>query len=247
MQLSKNYTVRCGNWEAPALSRKQILYAAKDAIVSLEIFYALVLLRRVRRKQNVDALNGLFESEVDFHKILQGFKDSSSACFYYSHMKDSLTDLDAILPIETTRTSPSKALTELAYSLCQGIVDIKHKPKLIMNQGVQQKAASRGLSTKTGLDKTAKRYKHQCRDKPLYENCFLIGPQKQVLATVNRTKAEWYLHKNIGESEYNLSCFVCLFVLLMIQKIMLLSVKKLSIQCLIFYLVYLKLLCSIGF
>ena len=199
MQLSKNYTVRCGNWEAPSLSRKQILYAAKDAIVSLEIFYALVLLRRVRRKQSVDILEGLFESEVDFHKILQGFQESSSACFYYSHMKDSLTDLDAILPTETTRTFPSKALTELAYSLCQGIVDIKHKPKLIMNHTVNQKASSRALSTKTCLDKTTKRYKHQCRERPLYENCFLIGPEKEVLATVNRTKAEWYLHKNIGE------------------------------------------------
>ena len=209
MQLSKNYTVRCGNWEAPALSRKQILYAAKDAIVSLEIFYALVLLRRVRRKQSANSLDGLFESEIDFHKILQGFQDSSSACFYYSHMKDSLTDLDAILPTETTRTFPTKTLTELAYSLCQGIVDIKHKPKLIMNQSINQKSASRGFSTKSGLDKsgldkTAKRYKHQCREKPLYENCFLIGPEKQVLATVNRTKAEWYLHKKIGRFEVHL-------------------------------------------
>jgi len=204
MQLSKNYTVRCGNWEAQSLSRKQIMYAAKDAIVSLEIFYALVLLRRVRRRQGRDVLDGMFESSVDFHKMLQGFQESSSSCFYYSHSKDTLNDVDAILPTDTLRTSPSQSLTELSYSLCQGIVDIKHKPKLVMNHNVQ-KTASRAYSTTkqttTQLDKTSKRYNHQCRDRPLYENCFLIGPDKQILATVNRTKAEWYLHKNIGVVE----------------------------------------------
>ena len=68
------------------------------------------------------------------------------------------------------------------------------------HSNTSQKTASRALSTKSSTNiKTAKRYKHQCRDRPLYENCFLIGPEKQVLATVNRTKAEWYLHKNIGK------------------------------------------------
>ena len=44
-----------------------------------------------------------------------------------------------------------------------------------------------------------KEFRHQCRDKPLYENCFLLGPDGQVLATVNRTKASWYIHKGLGE------------------------------------------------
>lgn len=191
--------MRCGNWEAATLSRKQILYAAKDAIVSLEIFYALILLRKLRRKQSVDALDNSFESEVDFLKILHQFQQEPlSACFYYSHTKDSLNDLDVILPTQSLRTVPSKSLTELAYSLCQGIVDIKHKPKIVMDSAVNRKASSRAFSTKSSVYKTLKPYKHQCREKPLYENCFLLGPDKQVLATVNRTKAEWYLHKNIG-------------------------------------------------
>ena len=200
LPLSKNYAVRCGNWEAATLSRKQILYAAKDAIVSLEIFYALILLRKVRRKQSVDALDNSFESEVDFLKVLHQIQqDPSSACFYYSHVKDSLNDLDAILTTDTIRTFASKALTELAYSLCQGIVDIKHKPKIVMDSAINRKVSSRAYSTKSSVNKTPKPYKHQCREKPLYENCFLLGPDKQVLATVNRTKAEWYLHKNIGK------------------------------------------------
>lgn len=202
IQLSKNYTVRCGNWEASSLSRKQILYAAKDAIVSLEIFYALVLLRKVRRQQNYDVLEGAFKSEIDLHKIMNTLhQDPSSICFYYSHMKDSLNDLDDILPTESMRTVPSKTLIDLGYSLCQGIVDLKHKPKLIMDRSTNRKTATRAFSTKASTEKVSKMYKHQCREKPLYENCFLIGPDKQVLATVNRNKAEWYLHKNLGVIE----------------------------------------------
>ena len=54
---------------------------------------------------------------------------------------------------------------------------------------------SRALSTKA----STKPYKHQCREKPLYENCFLLGPDKTVLATVNRSKAQWYITKGLGE------------------------------------------------
>lgn len=203
MKLNKNHHIRCGDWEAPSLSAAQILYAAKDAIVSLEIFYALVLLRKLNHKPSA-VLTGAFVSEVEtVYKWLDGYMWDFflfNVCCY-SHKEDQLCTIDTILPSKFVYSKPSAWLSELAYSLCQGIVDVNHKPRppmgLQANSSQSLKTATsstRAFSTKAAT----KPYKHSCRDKPLYENCFLIGPDKQVLATVNHSKAQWYVHKGLG-------------------------------------------------
>lgn len=204
MKLNKNHHIRCGDWEAASLSNAQILYAAKDAIVSLEIFYALVLLRKVNQKPNstLTILSEAFVSDIEtVYKWLDGcFWDSlvfNVRC--YSHKEDHLCNIDTILPSKFSYTKPSTWLTELAHSLCQGIVDVNHKPRPpvgLQNSSFKTAASSRAFSTKAAVGR--KPYKHSCRDKPLYENCFLVGPDKKVLATVNRSKAQWYVHKGLG-------------------------------------------------
>ena len=199
IKLNKNFHIRCGNWESKDLTKQQILYAAKDAIVSLEIFYALVLLRRANRHSLFD-LTDSFEINkelITYWVKLHSLSDEHDfSVFTYSHSSDILNELDFSLPSEFTLTKPATWLVELAYSLCQGITDTSYKYKLpsYVKQNIAN-VQSRALSTKA----STKPYKHQCREKPLYENCFLLGPDKTVLATVNRSKAQWYITKGLGE------------------------------------------------
>ena len=199
IKLNKNFHIRCGNWESKDLTKQQILYAAKDAIVSLEIFYALVLLRRANRHSLFDLTNSFEKNKelITYWVKLHSLSDEYNFnVFTYSHSSDILNELDISLPSEFTVTTPAAWLVELAYSLCQGITDTSYKYKLPSNvkQNIPN-VQSRAFSTKT----SAKPYKHQCREKPLYENCFLLGPDKTVLATVNKSKAQWYVTKGLGE------------------------------------------------
>ena len=203
MKLSKNYHIRCGDWEASVLSQAQILYAAKDAIVSLEVFYALILLRKLHR-QDSSILSESFNTKVELitEWVKKRYYDGGlfdAYCYY--HSTDQLCELASRLPSSHLLTKPSPWLKELAYSLCQGIVDVNHKSRPPANvksskSNARSATSSRGMSTKASQQKT---YKHQCRDKPLYENCFLLSPDKKVLATVNHSKAQWYIHKGLGE------------------------------------------------
>ena len=200
MRLNKNHQIRCGDWEAATLTKQQIMYAAKDAIVSLEIFYALVLLRKLDRHEK-SILKESFITNVELYnkwEIRSCWENLLFNLYCYYHSSDSLTELDVNLPSPFALSKPSPWLTELAYSLCQGIVDTTHKyrpPVNIRTGGMQNVTSRRQFSTKAGQTKT---YKHQCRDKPLYENYFLLGPDKKVLATVNQSKAQWYVHKGLG-------------------------------------------------
>merc|ERR1711962_1445736 len=189
VKLDKGYHTRCSDWEAPTLDHTQILYAAKDAIVSLEIFYALILLRKVNR-QSVSVLEDAFTKinvmpEDSIPKTL-GEKN----CFVYNHTTDCLVNLE---DYQIDTHSPSDWLITLAHSLSQGIVDTSHKVK----SGNRQRSLSASSKPNANVKKPCKlkEYRHQSRDKPLYENCFLLGPDNQVLATVNRSKASWYIHK----------------------------------------------------
>ena len=62
VKMNKSFDIRCGNWESDILNPTQILYAAKDAIMSLEIFYGLILLRH---RHSTSTLEGIFETKND--------------------------------------------------------------------------------------------------------------------------------------------------------------------------------------
>lgn len=47
------------------------------------------------------------------------------------------------------------------------------------------------------MNKIIKR-SYAVRQKPLYDNCFLEAPNSEKLCTIERKKAEWYIHKGLG-------------------------------------------------
>jgi len=203
IKLNKNHHIRCGDWETDLLSKAQVLYAAKDAIVSLEIFYALILLRKVNR-HSLSILPSSFNTTREKFRNITTSSSSSlldSNFYSYLHSTDLISDINISPSLDFHLTKPSPWLSELAYSLCQGIVDVNHKyrPPIPSSKKVPNLQSSRAFST--GKTPNSKQYKHQCRDKPLYENCFLLAPDNRVLATVNHSKAQWYVHKGLGEVE----------------------------------------------
>lgn len=60
--LPKTPMIRCGNWEAAALSEEQKVYAALDAWVSLEIYNQTKCFPTVNQKINESAPDGTFVS-----------------------------------------------------------------------------------------------------------------------------------------------------------------------------------------
>lgn len=59
-RLPKSHEIRCGNWEAPILTAKQIQYAALDAWVSLRIYREVESLPLVNEKVNINTVNETF-------------------------------------------------------------------------------------------------------------------------------------------------------------------------------------------
>ena len=94
----------------------QILYAAKDAIVSLEVFYALVLMRRVNRQSTSVLSNSFIKSPMGVGEVAKHFDCESYRV--YSHMEDKFVELDEAAGLAVT--APSDWLVTLAHSLCQG-------------------------------------------------------------------------------------------------------------------------------
>ena len=81
--------------------------------------------------------------------------------------------------------------------LCQGIVDIKFKPKNMPNMSPSHSSSkSKG---RTSMKRLSKAYKP--RQKIMYHNCRLLSPDGTLLATIDKNKAEWYLGKDLGVME----------------------------------------------
>lgn len=194
IRLNKSKRIQCGHWEADDLSNDQILYAAKDAIVSLEIFYVLVLMRKINRTSCAimsDAfVNDVKDTSSSIDELFSDAETISRSLFIYSHKMDMMIEYGNTSSEIFSTKKPSDWLVDIARSLCQGIIELKHSNK---NTQKPQKPNSMNKPCKV------KEYRHQCRDKPLYENCFLKGPDGTTLATVNRSKATWYVNKNLGE------------------------------------------------
>ncbi|XP_065674256.1 exonuclease 3'-5' domain-containing protein 2 [Hydra vulgaris] len=178
MNLDKSRNIQCSNWHETDLSKEQILYAAKDAIASLEVFYALVISRKYLQV-NFDSNSLFFISTLKSNIYIKG------DVYKYCHNEDKLINE---FNIQYNLTQPSAFLVEMACSMCQGIVGLNFKQKNV-------KLNSKVSKTVVMKEKV---FKHPCREKPLYENCYLLAPDGKILATINQNKAKWYLQKGLG-------------------------------------------------
>ena len=72
--LDKNFKVRCGDWEADDLSKKQIHYAANDALSGLNV--ALVMAAEMA-DEGFESVSELCRPKASFTRLLRSFREIS--------------------------------------------------------------------------------------------------------------------------------------------------------------------------
>ncbi|KAM7362483.1 exonuclease 3'-5' domain-containing 2 isoform 2-T2 [Cochliomyia hominivorax] len=147
VEIDKHWRIVCSNWEAQELSEKQLLYAANDALVAVEIFKKLSN-DLVRRK--------FWLSKNDFDTIYLKLEP-----FYEVNFKEGFL-MNMAIDKSSKSTAFSKSKSERKF------------PK---------KTQTRGLST---------------RSRGLYDNCLLEAPDGELLCTIDKRKAKWYLDQCLG-------------------------------------------------
>ena len=86
-----------------------------------------------------------------------------------------------------------------ASSLCHGVVDFAFKDKKRAVKA-KDKDKKKGDPVETS---DRKPYKGTIRKSPLYMNCMLEAPDGSRLCTLDRKKADWYIDKGIGKSNFS--------------------------------------------
>ncbi|KAG8182152.1 hypothetical protein JTE90_014562 [Oedothorax gibbosus] len=135
IDINKDKSVRCSNWDAPNLTPEQIKYAADDAIIAAKIF------NEIKKKK----LGWFGNRTSNFSKEMNSFLD---------------------VPFQQSLDSNSKA------------------------------RASNNVNRVVRSNKT--RYSKP-RQKPMYDNCQLQAPDGELLCSCDRSKAQWYVDKGLGE------------------------------------------------
>lgn len=195
VQMDKSWRVRCSNWEAYSLSDRQIEYAAHDAIVAVHIFFTLTKLKQYDKGRELPLMDS--QGRNDDNK--ENTHCTENLCF------DSEEGSKMTLSLNKYEVEPKKGYVigvvdmlsdsvfdQRAISLCKGIVDLGFKNKFMKNPSIK----SEGFLNK-GSKKPYKTGKTQ-RKSPLYTNCQLVAPDGARLCILDRKKAEWYIHKEIG-------------------------------------------------
>uniref|UniRef100_A0A4W2D8C6 Exonuclease 3'-5' domain-containing protein 2 n=1 Tax=Bos indicus x Bos taurus TaxID=30522 RepID=A0A4W2D8C6_BOBOX len=168
--LDKSLLLRCSNWDAENLTEDQVIYAARDAQISVALFLHLLgypFSRNSTLEENDD--------HIVWRKILEKCQDVVDIPFRSKGLSRSGEEVngEATESQQKTRNKKSKADGMMPGNQ-QGRDPRKHKRKPL---GVGYSA----------------------RKSPLYDNCFLHAPDGQPLCTCDRRKAQWYLDKGIGE------------------------------------------------
>ncbi|ELR49067.1 Exonuclease 3'-5' domain-containing protein 2 [Bos mutus] len=168
--LDKSLLLRCSNWDAENLTEDQVIYAARDAQISVALFLHLLgypFSRNSTLEENDD--------HIVWRKILEKCQDVVDIPFRSKGLSRSGEEVngEATESQQKTRNKKSKADGTMPGNQ-QGRDPRKHKRKPL---GVGYSA----------------------RKSPLYDNCFLHAPDGQPLCTCDRRKAQWYLDKGIGE------------------------------------------------
>lgn len=170
--MDKDWRVSCSDWECGELNARQVDYAAKDALVAVELFREFVghrswpVIGWLRRRTDLEETLSEFEQWLDVPFAVGGGGLGANA---------------------------RKAATE-RFEQC----DSRFKSyNTYIVKTFDPSPFSYSKSTKPMTPQ--QRRTMSTRAKPLYENCFLQAPDGQLLCTCDRKKAEWYVQKNIGD------------------------------------------------
>ncbi|XP_002719587.3 exonuclease 3'-5' domain-containing protein 2 isoform X1 [Oryctolagus cuniculus] len=168
--LDKSLQLRCSNWDAENLTEDQVTYAARDAQVSVALFLHLLGYPFSRQSAVPESDDG-----AGWRKVLEKCRDMVDIPFR------------------------SKAVSRLGEEVAGEASESQQKPR-------KKKSESDGAVPGSQQGRDPRRHKrkplgvgYSARKSPLYDNCFLHAPDGQPLCTCDRRKAQWYLHKGIGE------------------------------------------------
>ncbi|XP_026967406.1 exonuclease 3'-5' domain-containing protein 2 isoform X1 [Sagmatias obliquidens] len=168
--LDKSLLLRCSNWDAENLTEDQVIYAARDAQISVALFLHLLGYPFSR--------NSTLEENDDFtgwRKVLEKCQDVVDIPFRSKGISRLGEEVNGEATESQQKPRNKKPKTDgMMPGNHQGRDPRKHKRKPL---GVGYSA----------------------RKSPLYDNCFLHAPDGQPLCTCDRRKAQWYLDKGIGE------------------------------------------------
>lgn len=188
--ISKEKSVRCGNWEADILSTIQKEYAADDAIVAVDVFTHLVLAKLLNRRPDAESAESeVFTNESRFWRtarsICQGVVDGQ-----YKHK-----------PNAGRQVKPSRMYKQLVKVITdQEKQDEKSDDELdeCVSSETEFSETDRQTTLPAKPKKPQKIAKYMTRQRPLYDNCLLLAPDGEVLCTCDVRKAAWYLEKGLA-------------------------------------------------
>ncbi|XP_036887218.1 exonuclease 3'-5' domain-containing protein 2 isoform X2 [Sturnira hondurensis] len=168
--LDKSLVLRCSNWDAEDLTEDQVIYAARDAQISVALFLHLLgyPFSRNSTLEESDDLTG-------WRKVLEKCQDVVDIPFRSKGISRLGEEVNGEATESQQKSRNKKSnMDVMVPGNHQGRDPRKHKRKPL---GVGYSA----------------------RKSPLYDNCFLHAPDGQPLCTCDRRKAQWYLDKGIGE------------------------------------------------
>uniref|UniRef100_A0A4W5QX44 Exonuclease 3'-5' domain-containing protein 2 n=1 Tax=Hucho hucho TaxID=62062 RepID=A0A4W5QX44_9TELE len=168
VSLEKSLELRCSDWEADQLTLQQMTYAARDAQVSIALFFRLLGLHS-DTTPSLDTGSGYSQ----LANCCQGLVDTPFRGRGGGEWEDGGKSVDG------ERRRRSRKLQQSVFESPES--------------GDQQVPDPRRNNKRKPLG-----VGYSARKSPLYDNCFLHAPDGQPLCTCDKKKAKWYLDKGIG-------------------------------------------------
>ncbi|XP_064809151.1 exonuclease 3'-5' domain-containing protein 2 [Oncorhynchus masou masou] len=168
VSLEKSLELRCSDWEADPLTLQQMTYAARDAQVSIALFFRLLGLHS-DSTPSLDTGSGYSQ----LANCCQGVVDTPFRGWGGGECEDGGKSVDR------ERRRRNRKLQQSVFESPES--------------GDQQVPDPRKNNKRKSLG-----VGYSARKSPLYDNCFLHAPDGQPLCTCDKKKAKWYLDKGIG-------------------------------------------------
>ncbi|XP_062566584.1 exonuclease 3'-5' domain-containing protein 2-like isoform X1 [Saccostrea cucullata] len=208
IELDKHDSIRRSNWEAPVYTDAQIEYAAKDALVGVDIFIHLVLAKMEGRKVNIYE-EILMKNDIDpkiwstARSVCQGIVDLP-----YKQKGGAIKKAN-----KTSSSSIPASIQRLTHALEEQLakenpynapaaphnVDPRLNPLAREFRPFNRHGSENEDDFKGELSQTKESRAYVVRKRPLYYNCLLLAPDGEQLCTCDIRKAEWYIEKGLAE------------------------------------------------
>ncbi|XP_026464756.1 exonuclease 3'-5' domain-containing protein 2-like [Ctenocephalides felis] len=115
---------------------------------------------------------------------------------------DALVAIELFKKLSSNLPNSSLLFAKSNYSraadICRNFINIKYKQRSSQAK-VQSGFGEPHKSQRNGTISKPYYRNFSTRKKPLYHNCYLEAPDGELLCTCDRKKAEWYVHKLLGE------------------------------------------------